>query len=309
MHGGQPLSLPGTARGCLFSLPCATAPSPLLANRARLSSAVHGGRPLSLPGAADALSLRDRRTLPVLKCAAFPFPRWSAHSRRTSPPGDNPRFCNHPIQRRTGKRRPTKGRQKGRAERSAANPNVHRCAGDNWIASAPRPANGPPRVRRSAGPRKRGTGSYSGLFLPAGHGDCLGSPPRLEDRTRFIGPLSSGEREKGGPLGAAKGGLVQRAAARPGMHPVCGAQQKFQCPGTQRRLPSRPSRPGSKEGGAVAAAGPRCEEQRVSSLPSPRRRSPPHADPGEGALQKAGTQRGHPLVSRPAVPLSWPGSR
>lgn len=143
----HPSPSPCTARECLFSLPCATAPSPLLANRARLSSAVHGGQPLSLPGAANTLSLRDRRTLPALKCAAFPFPRWSAHSRPTSPPGDNPRFCNHPIQRRTGKRRPTKGRQKGRAERSAANPNVHWCAVDNWIASAPRPANGPPPPR------------------------------------------------------------------------------------------------------------------------------------------------------------------
>lgn len=192
---GHPFLL-SCARGYLFSLPCATVPSPLLANRARLSSAVHGGQPLSLPGAANALSLRDRRTLPALKCAAFPLPRWSAHSRPTSPPGDNPRFCNHPIQRRTGKRRPTKGCQKGRAERIAARPNVHRCAGYNWIASAPRPANGTPSVRRSAGPRKRGTGSYSGLSLPAGHGDCLGSPPRPGDRTRFIAPLSSGEREK-----------------------------------------------------------------------------------------------------------------
>lgn len=105
-----------------------------------------------------------------------------------------------------------------------------------------------PRVRRSAGPRKRGTGSYSGLSLPAGHDDCLGSPPRPGDRPHFIGHPVQRQTGKGGPTrdrqrGSCTGGRrppryapgVRGAAEIPVPRKLAAAPLPAIAPGVQRK--------------------------------------------------------------------------
>ena len=185
------------------------------------------------------------------------------------------------------------------------------CTGARGTTGLPAPHGlrmGPPASAAAQGPEKGEPAATAGSPSPPGM--AIASAVLPDQGIELVlsppCPAASGKRR---PTRGRQRGTCTEARRPPRYAPGVRGAAEIPVPRKPAAASPRPSRPGSKEGGAVATAGPRCEKQRVPAPPSPRRRSPPHADPGEGALQKAGAQRGHPLVSRPAVPLSWPGSR
>lgn len=268
-----------------------------------LFSLSYTAAPLPLVGQTDTpLLCRVRQPPP---CAAdVPSPRRKA---MVSPSPAEARTCNTPPRQRTNrvfalphpvinrKKRPTKAAKKGEeclpaqcAPVRREQPDCRRPTAREWGPQCPPQC----RALKKSSYRRLPPPLPIALPLSTGHDDCLGSPPRPGDRPHFIGHPVQRRTGKGGPTRDRQRGSCTGGRRPPRYAPDVRGAAEIPVPRKPAAAPLPAIAPGVQRRGAVAAAGPRCEEQRVSSLPSPLRRSPPRAGPSEGGLSKRRARSG-----------------